>query len=84
VKIGDTICTHDSPKPLKRIKVEEPTVSMRFAINTSPLAGTEGRYVQASKVGERLFKETLRNVAIQVEEGGDRDSFLVKRSLLSQ
>jgi GTP-binding protein len=78
VKIGDTICTHDSPKPLKRIKVEEPTVSMRFAINTSPLAGTEGRYVQGSKVGERLFKETLRNVAIQVEEGGERDSFLVK------
>jgi len=78
VKIGDTICTHDSPKPLKRIKVEEPTVSMRFTINTSPFAGTEGKYVQASKVGERLFKETLRNVAIQVEDGGDRESFVVK------
>jgi GTP-binding protein len=78
VKIGDTICTHDSPKPLKRIKVEEPTVSMRFTINTSPLAGKEGKYVQASKVGERLFKETLRNVAIQVENGGDRESFVVK------
>ena len=78
VKIGDTICTHDSPKPLKRIKVEEPTVSMRFTINTSPFAGKEGKYVQASKVGERLFKETLRNVAIQVEDGGDRESFVVK------
>jgi len=78
VKIGDTICTHDSPKPLKRINVEEPTVSMRFTINTSPLAGKEGKYVQASKVGERLFKETLRNVAIQVEDGGDRESFVVK------
>ena len=78
VKIGDTICTHDSPKPLKRIKVEEPTVSMRFTINTSPFAGTEGKYVQASKVGERLFKETLRNVAIQVEDSGDRESFVVK------
>jgi GTP-binding protein len=78
VKIGDTICTHDSPKPLKRIKVEEPTVSMRFTINTSPFAGTEGKYVQASKVGERLFKETLRNVAIQVEDGEDRESFVVK------
>ena len=78
VKIGDTICTHDSPKPLKRITVEEPTVSMRFTINTSPFAGTEGKYVQASKVGERLFKETLRNVAIQVEDGGDRESFVVK------
>jgi GTP-binding protein len=78
VKIGDTICTHDSPKPLQRIKVEEPTVSMRFAINTSPFAGKEGKYVQASKVGERLFKETLRNVSIQVEDGGDRESFVVK------
>ncbi len=78
VKIGDTICTHDSPKPLKRINVEEPTVSMRFTINTSPFAGKEGKYVQASKVGERLFKETLRNVAIQVEDGGDRESFVVK------
>lgn len=78
VKIGDTICTHDSPKPLKRINVEEPTVSMRFTINTSPFAGKEGKYVQASKVGERLFKETLRNVAIQVEDGEDRESFVVK------
>ena len=78
VKIGDTICTHESPKPLKRIKVEEPTVSMRFTINTSPFAGKEGKYVQASKVGERLFKETLRNVAIQVEDGEDRESFVVK------
>jgi GTP-binding protein len=78
VKIGDTICTHDSPKPLKRINVEEPTVSMRFIINTSPFAGKEGKYVQASKVGERLFKETLRNVAIHVEDGGDRESFVVK------
>jgi GTP-binding protein len=78
VKIGDTICTQDSPKPLKRIKVEEPTVSMRFTINTSPFAGKEGKYVQASKVGERLFKETLRNVAIQVEDSGDRESFVVK------
>jgi GTP-binding protein len=78
VKIGDTICTQDSPKPLKRITVEEPTVSMRFTINTSPFAGKEGKYVQASKVGERLFKETLRNVAIQVEDSGDRESFVVK------
>jgi GTP-binding protein len=78
VEIGDTICTHDSPKRLKRINVEEPTVSMRFTINTSPFAGREGKYVQASKVGERLFKETLRNVAIHVEEGEDRESFVVK------
>ena len=76
VKIGDTICTHGSAKALKRISVEEPTVSMRFSINTSPFSGREGKFVQSSKIGERLFKETLRNVAIQVEQEGE--GFLVK------
>jgi GTP-binding protein len=78
VKIGDTICTREFPKPLKRIVVDEPTVSMRFTINNSPFGGKEGRYVQSSKIWERLVKETLRNVAIRVEETEDRDSFIVK------
>lgn len=78
VKIGDTICNKEFPKALKRISVEEPTVSMRFTINTSPLAGKDGKYVQSSKIKERLFKETLSNVAIKVEESEDRDSFIVK------
>jgi len=78
VKIGDTICTREFPKPLRRIVVEEPTVSMRFAINDSPFGGSEGRYVQSSKIWERLLKETLRNVAIKVEETEDRESFIVK------
>ncbi len=76
VKIGDTICTLGSTKTLKRISVEEPTVSMRFTINTSPFSGREGKFVRSSKIGERLFKETLRNVAIQVEQEGE--TFLVK------
>ena len=78
VKIGDTICTAASPKPLPRIAVEEPTVSIRVTINNSPFGGQEGRYVQSSKIRERLMKETLRNVAIRVEETEDRDSLLVK------
>ena len=78
VKIGDTICNREFPKALKRISVEEPTVSMRFTINTSPLAGKEGKNVQSSKIRERLFKETLSNVAIKVEEPEDRESFIVK------
>jgi GTP-binding protein len=78
VKIGDTICTREFPKPLKRITVEKPTVSMKFTINNSPLGGKEGRYVQSSKILERLMKETLRNVAIQVEKTEDRESFIVK------
>jgi GTP-binding protein len=78
VKIGDTICTKEFPKPLRRITVDEPTVSMKFTINTSPFSGREGRYVQSSKIRERLIRETLRNVAVQMEETGDRDSLIVK------
>ncbi|MCU0639998.1 MAG: translational GTPase TypA [Candidatus Krumholzibacteria bacterium] len=78
VKIGDTICTSESPRALKRITVDEPTISMRFTINDSPFSGLEGKFVQSAKIRERLFKETLMNVAIQVEESGDRDSMIVK------
>ena len=78
VHIGDTICTRESPAPLKRITVDEPTVAMKFSINTSPLAGREGKHVQSRKIWERLVRETLSNVAIQVEETEEKDSFLVK------
>ncbi len=78
VKIGDTICTKLEPVPLKRITVDEPTVSMRFSINTSPLAGREGKYVQSRKIRERLLKETLMNVGIEVEESATDESFMVK------
>ena len=78
VHIGDTICTREAPLALRRITVDEPTVSMRFLRNTSPFAGREGKYVQASKLGERLFKETLRNVSLRVEETGDKEGFLVQ------
>ncbi|MFH1480603.1 MAG: translational GTPase TypA, partial [Pseudomonadota bacterium] len=79
VKIGDTICNWKTPQPLPRIRVDEPTVSMKFAINHSPLGGREGKYVQLSRIRERLRKETLLNVAIQVEEETeDRDSIMVK------
>lgn len=78
VKIGDTICTEHSPKQLKRIAVEEPTISMLFTINTSPLAGKEGSIVQANKIRERLEQEALRNVALRVEDAPDKDSCIVK------
>jgi len=77
VEIGDTICTREQPRALERITVDEPTVAMRFGANTSPLAGREGAIVQARKIRERLRKETLQNVSIQVEEQVD-DSILVK------
>ena len=78
VRIGDTICTGTTSQALKRIRVDEPTVAMRFTINTSPFAGREGRFSQSRNLRERLFKETLRNVAIQVEETENREVFLVK------
>ena len=78
VHIGDTICTKETPKALPRITVDEPTVAMRFTINTSPFAGREGKLVQSSKIKERLAKECLTNVAIQVEETEDKDSLIVK------
>ncbi len=78
VKIGDTICNWQTPKALPRISVDEPTVSMTFSINNSPFGGKEGKYVQSSRLRERLRKETLLNVAVQIEETGDRDSLMVK------
>lgn len=76
--IGDTICTKESPIALPRIHVDEPTVAMRFSINSSPLAGKEGKIVQSRKIKERLEKEALRNVSIRVEDTEDKDSFIVK------
>jgi GTP-binding protein len=77
VKIGDTICNQQSPKALPRIRVDEPTVSMTFSFNNSPLGGLEGRTIQFSRIRERLLKETLINVAIGVAETEERDSILV-------
>ena len=78
IHIGDTICTGDAPLPLPRITVDEPTVSMRFAKNTSPLAGTEGKIVQMSRIRERLRRETLQNVSIEMEDSEHDDSVVVK------
>ncbi|MDR2893622.1 MAG: translational GTPase TypA [Deltaproteobacteria bacterium] len=78
ITIGDTICTKEAPRHLPRIRVDDPTVSMRFGINNSPLAGQEGKIVQSRQIRERLMLETLRNVAITVEETEDKDSFVVK------
>lgn len=78
VHIGDTICTKDQPKALPRITVDEPTVFMKFSRNSSPLAGTEGKLVQPGKIKDRLEKESLLNVSIQVEESTDKESYIVK------
>ena len=78
VGIGDTICTKADPRTLPRIQVDDPIVSMRFGINTSPLAGREGKIVQSRKIRDRLTHEAFINVAIQVEDSAEKDSFIVK------
>ena len=78
VRIGDTICTREKPKALKRISIDAPTISMFFYTNTSPFAGQEGSLIQPNKIKDRLYKETLSNVSLKFEETSERDCFLVK------
>ncbi|MDA3951556.1 MAG: translational GTPase TypA [Spirochaeta sp.] len=78
VHIGDTICSRNAPKALPRLTVDEPTVSMYFAPNTSPLLGREGKFLQSSKIRERLEKETMLHVSIRVEETESKEGFIVK------
>ncbi len=78
IKIGDTVCTKDNPLPLPRINVDEPTVSMKFTINSSPFSGMEGDIVQSNKIKERLFKESIKNVSIKIEETENPEVTIVK------
>ena len=77
INIGDTITSVTDPRPLPRIKVDEPTISMIFGVNTSPFAGKDGQHVTSRKLRERLDRELLSNVAIRVEETESPDSFRV-------
>jgi GTP-binding protein len=75
--IGDTLSDPLDPRRLPAITVEEPTLSMVFSVNTSPLAGKEGRYLTSRHIKERLDKELLYNVSIRVEQAENRDSYQV-------
>jgi GTP-binding protein len=76
ITIGDTITSAETPMPLPRIIVDEPTISIVFQVNTSPFAGKEGDYVTSRNLRDRLEKELLYNVAIKVDFSGT-DSFTV-------
>jgi GTP-binding protein len=77
INIGDTVTSATEPRPLPRIQVDEPTISMIFGVNTSPFAGKEGKFVTSRQIRARLDKELLGNVAIRVEDTDSADSFKV-------
>src|SRR6476469_4793353 len=75
--IGTTLAAVETPEALPGISVDEPTLSMYFQVNTSPLAGREGKYVTSRNLRDRLNRELLTNMALRVDETGDTDAFLV-------
>jgi GTP-binding protein len=75
--IGATICAVDTPDALPLLKVDEPTLTMEFMVNTSPLAGREGKYVTSRQIRDRLERELQSNVALRVEFPSDSDTFAV-------
>ncbi len=77
IGIGVTIADKDSPVGLEMLSVDEPTLTMDFMVNSSPLAGTEGKFVTSRQIRDRLTKELLTNVALRVEDTNDADIFRV-------
>ncbi len=77
INIGETVTSAETPNPLPRIQIDEPTIVMMFTINTSPFAGREGQYVTSRNLRERLERELLTNVSIRVEEAGSTEAFRV-------
>ncbi|UXY14204.1 translational GTPase TypA [Chitiniphilus purpureus] len=77
IGIGVTICDKENPVGLPMLSVDEPTLTMDFMVNSSPLAGTEGKFVTSRQIRDRLQKELLTNVALRVEDTGDADVFRV-------
>ncbi len=77
IKIGDTLCSPDDPKPIPFQKITEPTIAMNFMVNDSPLAGLEGKFVTSRHLRDRLFRELNTDVSLRVEETESTDVFKV-------
>lgn len=77
IGISDTVCSPDLVEPMPALTVDEPTLSMLFCVNNSPMAGKEGKYLTSRQVRERLYTEALHNVALCVEDTEDPDRFRV-------
>ena len=77
IHIGDTLCSPDNPQPIPFQKISEPTISMNFIVNDSPLAGKEGKYVTSRHLRDRLMRELNTDVSLRVEETDSADCFKV-------
>ena len=77
INIGDTVTSTSCVEPLEFVKVSEPTMEMTFSVNTSPFAGKEGKFVTSRHLRDRLYKETLKDVSIRVNDGDTAESFRV-------
>ena len=77
IHIGDTICATENPQAIPFQKISEPTLSMNFIVNDSPLAGQEGKYITSRHLRDRLFRELNTDVSLRVEETESADSFKV-------
>ena len=77
ISIGDTITSTTCPEPLEFVKVSEPTMEMTFAVNNSPLAGKEGKFVTSRQIRDRLYRELLKDVSLRVSDGDTTDEFRV-------
>ncbi len=77
INIGNTVCAPDAIEPVPFVKISEPTVEMTFSVNDSPFAGREGKFVTSRQLGDRLFRELLRDVSLVVERTDSTDSFRV-------
>ena len=71
ISVGETVCEIGKEEALPVLRIDEPTLKMTFMTNNSPFAGREGKFITASKVGERLFKETQKDVSLKVEQSGN-------------
>lgn len=78
IMIGDTICDQDCATALEFVKISEPSVEMTFMVNDSPFAGTEGKFVTSRHLRERLYRETIKDLSLRVEDTEQTDSFKVR------